>query len=163
MKNSFIFLVFFLFLIPSFSQVPGISVIQFDALEKIMSSKSDSVYVLNFWATWCKPCVEELPAFEQATKDYKGKNVKVVLICMDFKSKLKDRVIPFVKKNGLVSEVFLLNEPDYNSWIDKVDKNWSGSIPATLIVKGDAGIKKFFEQSFELTQLKSEIDKVINQ
>ncbi|MBC7389982.1 MAG: redoxin domain-containing protein [Opitutaceae bacterium] len=163
MKNSFIILLFLLFFIHSFSQVPGISVIQFDALEKIMTSKSDSVYVLNFWATWCKPCVEELPAFEQVTKDYKGKNVKVILICMDFKSKLKERVIPFVKKNGLLSEVLLLNEPDYNSWIDKVDKKWSGSIPATLIIKGDLGIRNFFEQSFEFPQLKSEIDKVINQ
>ena len=157
----------FLFLIfvsnSSFGQVPGIKVIQFDAIERLMSSKSDSVYVLNFWATWCKPCVEELPAFEQITKEYKGRNVKVLLICMDFKSKLKERVVPFVKKNGLVSDVLLLNEPDYNSWIDKIDKKWSGSIPATLILKGSTEVKNFYEQSFDYTQLKVEIDKVMNQ
>ncbi len=163
MKHTFTFSFFILTSLYFWSQVPGINVIQFDALEKIMSSKSDSVYILNFWATWCKPCVEELPAFEKITKDYKGKKVRVLLICMDFKSKLKERVIPFIKKNGLVSEVLLLNEPDYNSWIDKIDKSWSGSIPATLILKGSTTNKKFYEQTFEYTQLKSEIEKVINQ
>jgi len=144
------------------AQFPGIRVVQFDEIEKIMNSKSDTTTVLNFWATWCKPCVEELPYFEKITRDYKGQKLKVILVCMDFKSKLKERVVPFVKKNGIVSEVYLLNEPDYNAWIDKVNPKWSGSIPATLIVKGSSSSKEFYEQPFEYDQLKTEIEKVIN-
>ena len=163
MKSKFFSLVFLLFSIYSFGQIPGIKVIQFDEIQKLLSTKSDSVYVLNFWATWCKPCVEELPHFEKITRDYKGQKVKVILICMDFKSKLKERVIPFVKKNGIISEVLLLNEPDYNSWIDKINPKWTGSIPATLILKGSTATNNFYEQSFEYEQLKIATDKVINQ
>src|SRR5262245_56135521 len=90
------------------AQVP---VWKFNDLEKFWQD-NDSVLVINFWATWCKPCVKELPNFEAAREEYKGKPVKFLLVSLDFKRELDARVIPFVKTKNLLSPVVLLDEPD---------------------------------------------------
>lgn len=143
----------------SFAKAQSVQVVKFDKLQEYFSKNNDTLYVLNFWATWCKPCVEELPVFEKVNEEYKNQKVKVILISMDFKSKLDDRVIPFMKRNKITSKVLLLDEQDYNAWIDKVSPNWSGSIPATILVKASKGIKEFYERSFDYPQLKEIIDK----
>ncbi|RZK34033.1 MAG: TlpA family protein disulfide reductase, partial [Pedobacter sp.] len=99
-------------------------------LDKRIANGKDTTYVINFWATWCGPCVEELPIFERLKKEYYKTPVKVILFSMDFKSKLKSDVIPFVKKHKLKSEVYVINEADQQAFIEKVEKNWSGAIPA---------------------------------
>jgi thiol-disulfide isomerase/thioredoxin len=153
-------LLLFFFSILFFSaNAQSVEVIKYKQLEEYFIKKNDTLYVINFWATWCKPCVEELPSFEKINADYKNQKVKVILISMDFKSKLYDRVIPFVKRNKIASKVLLLDEPDYNAWIDKVSPNWSGAIPATIFVDASKGIRQFYEQSFDYAQLKETIDK----
>ncbi|RZK53341.1 MAG: TlpA family protein disulfide reductase, partial [Pedobacter sp.] len=99
-------------------------------LDKRIAKGKDTTYIINFWATWCGPCVEELPIFEKLKKEYFKTPVKVVLVSMDFKSMLKSAVIPFVKKHKLKSEVYVINEADQQAFIEKVEKNWSGAIPA---------------------------------
>ena len=156
MRSLFI-LLSFVFLYSANAQT--VNVIKFQQLEEYFNKKNDTLYVINFWATWCKPCVEELPFFEKINAEYKNQKVKVILISMDFKSKVTERVIPFVKRNKIASEVVLLDEPDYNAWIDKVSPNWSGAIPATIFVNASKGIRQFYEQSFDYAQLKETIDK----
>src|SRR5690606_6809447 len=59
--------------------------LNFEALEKkYFQKKNDSIYVINFWATWCKPCIKELPAFEKIASEYADKKVKVLLVSLDF-------------------------------------------------------------------------------
>ena len=126
-------------------------------VQKILTQKSDTTYIVNFWATWCKPCIAELPSFEQIQQKYKSQNVRVLLISMDFAKELKTRVIPFVNQRKIRSKVWLLNEPDANSWIDKVSPEWSGAIPATLIVNNFKNKKVFFEQKLEYSRLVKEL------
>ncbi len=132
----------------------------FDELERKYLLKNDDItYVLNFWATWCKPCVKELPAFEKLNSDYKDKNVKVILVSLDFPERLTTGVVPFVKKYGLESQVILLDDDDANRWIPKVSEDWSGAIPATLIVKN--GTVKFYERSFTFEELEKELKTIL--
>ncbi|HMQ49244.1 MAG TPA: TlpA family protein disulfide reductase [Saprospiraceae bacterium] len=107
----------------------------FADFEPLLHRQSDTLYVVNFWATWCKPCVEELPYFEQITQDFAGEKVKVVLVSLDFPNQIESKLIPFVEKNNLQSEVVVLLDGRYNDWIDKVSPEWSGAIPATLIYR----------------------------
>jgi thiol-disulfide isomerase/thioredoxin len=130
-------------------------------LQEIFASKESKVNVINFWATWCKPCVEELPGFETLSKIYSFKEVGVTLVSMDFISQI-DRVNQFVSKYNLVSNVVLLNEPDYNSWINKVEPSWSGALPATLIINMESGERKFFEKSMKPEELQNEINAFLN-
>ena len=130
--------------------------LNFDELEqRYLQKNNDSIYIINFWATWCKPCIKELPAFEKLASDYSDKKVKLLLVSLDFPDKLESQVIPFIKKNNIQSEVVLLDDADANSWIPKVSPQWSGAIPATVIYKKED--RKFYEQSFAFEELETEL------
>ncbi|MCB0442848.1 MAG: redoxin domain-containing protein [Flavobacterium sp.] len=130
--------------------------LNFDELEqRYLQKNNDSIYIINFWATWCKPCIKELPAFEKLASDYSDKKVKLLLVSLDFPDKLESQVIPFIKKNNIQSEVVLLDDADANSWIPKVSPQWSGAIPATVIYKKED--RKFYEQSFTFEVLETEL------
>ena len=111
----------------------NVPVIGFTELSEILSTTNDTTYVVNFWATWCIPCVKELPEFEKLNNQYINKKFKIILISLDFKKDLQTRLIPFIKDKKLSHQVYLFSEPDPNSWIPKIDPDWSGAIPATLI------------------------------
>src|SRR6476620_5629862 len=118
---------------------------KFDEFEKAVIKNDGNVYVVNFWATWCAPCIKELPYFEKLHKE--NKNVKVILVSLDSRKDLEKKLIPFVKERKMTAEVILLSDKDYNTWLDKIDKSWSGSIPATFMFSGDR--KLFAEHEFE--------------
>ena len=123
------------------------------------NSKNDTVYIFNFWATYCAPCIKELPFFDRIGHEYSGKKVKVVLVSLDFRAQVESRVIPFLKQKNIRSQVIVLSDPDANSWIDKVSPDWSGAIPATLIVKGNH--KEFFEKEFTYEEINSLTNKFL--
>lgn len=129
------------------SQSINVPIHDFKGLEHLLHFENDTTYVVNFWATWCKPCVAELPYFEQLWDDYGDKKFKVLLISLDFPQQIEKKLIPFIQKHQLKSEVWVLNDSDANSWIDKVSTKWSGSLPATLVYNRDA--REFQEKSFE--------------
>jgi len=149
-KYNILFLLVFTISQPLFAQVKLLSVNQ---LENRISQGKDTVYVVNFWATWCAPCVKELPNFEKLGMKYKNQPLKVILMSVDFKSKLNKAVIPFVEKNNLKSEVYVINEDSEQAYIDKISKNWAGSLPATLIINKQKRTRKFYEQEFTYLQL----------
>lgn len=132
-------------------------VVKFNAIDVLLHHQTDTLVMLNFWASWCKPCVKELPLFEELNKKYAEKKFKLVLVSLDFKREFESRVKPLVAENKISSEVFLLDEPDYNSWINKVDTTWSGAIPATMVIGG--GKKIFFEREFNSVD---ELENIIN-
>lgn len=135
---------------------------KYDDLEKALFKENDTLYVVNFWATWCAPCVKELPYFETYSKENSNQKVKVILVSLDFEKQKDSKLIPFLKKKKITSDVVLLLEKDYNNWLPKVNKNWSGSIPATLLIKGNK--RQFVEQEFESgNELKNYINTFINQ
>lgn len=128
----------------------------FDGLEHFLSKNNDTTYVVNFWATWCVPCVEELPHFEKLNAEYKDEKVKVLLVSLDMHKMIESRLLPFIKENNLQSDVVVLRDPDADSWIPKVDGKWTGAIPATVIYKGDK--RNFYEKSFTYEELEKEIN-----
>ncbi len=131
-----------------------IEVFDFEELQTFLSDHSDQTYVVNFWATWCKPCIKELPFFEAVQATHAGK-VKVILVSLDFPDKIETKLIPFIKKNNLKSQVVLLDDPHENEWIPRVDSSWTGAIPATLIF--NASKRRFYEGSFTEEDLKNEL------
>ena len=139
-----------------------VEVIKFSQLQEIINTEAPSIKVINFWATWCKPCIEELPYFEEIHETYAGDNLEVVLVSMDFVEDLNTKVKFFVEKKGLQSKLYLLDETDYNKIIDKIDTSWSGAIPATLIVDNRKNKKEFYERQFKEGELSQIIRTLIN-
>lgn len=126
-----------------------LSIIKFADLEK-MINKPEGIFVINFWASWCKPCVAELPTFDSLANNFRQNKVNVIFISLDFKQN-SAAVSKFIVEKNIHSKVYLLDEPDYDSWINKVSPQWSGSIPATIISNGTK--KEFYEQAFDYQML----------
>lgn len=124
----------------------------FDGFEPLLHKEDDTLRIINFWATWCKPCVKELPAFTRIAHEFSGKKVKVIFVSLDFPRQMERKLIPFVEERKL-ENVILLDDPKSNTWIPKVDESWSGAIPATLIYK--KGKRNFYESGFDYFSLKN--------
>lgn len=135
----------------------GVRVLSYDQLQPYLNLKNDTVYLVNFWATWCAPCVAELPAIGAVEKKYSGKKFKVLLVSLDVPAQLNNRLKPFVKSKKIASDIVLLDDPNQNRWIDLVDKGWSGEIPFTLIY--GKNFREIYTQSFTFNTL----DSIINQ
>lgn len=110
----------------------------------------DTTYVINFWATWCKPCIQELPAFDSLVTTASSK-VKVLLVSLDFKEDMIKKTNPFLAKNAVKAECVILDEINGNDFINKIDEKWSGAIPATLIKHGNKKI--FLEKKIHFSEL----------
>lgn len=143
----------------SYSQKPA--VIKITDLETRLAKGEDTTFIVNFWATWCKPCVEELPDFEKINKEYAGKKVKVLLVSMDFSEDLDKKVVPFIKKKELKSEIVLLDEVNGNYFIPRVHGSWTGAIPATLIKNSAKGVNEFYEKKISYELMKERLEKIL--
>lgn len=102
-------------------------------LKNLFEQKNDSTYVINFWATWCKPCVKELPYLEKLNVAFKDQKVRVILVSLDFDTDVETKLKSFVEENKLQSDVIAFINGDYNSWIGEIEDAWDGAIPATII------------------------------
>ena len=131
----------------------------FSMLEPRLQTQSDTTYIVNFWATWCKPCVAELPHFMDVADTYKDEKVKLLYVSLDFKKQIDSKLRPFLAEGKLKGEVVAITDHDFNGWIDKVSPSWQGSIPATLIFNKDK--REFFESSFTYKELEKELKKYL--
>lgn len=159
--NAFFFQIALLYiLVPGFSSTekpdPDFKIISFEEFEALTSADSEKLRIYNFWATWCAPCIREMPHFEQASKD--NPELELVFISMD-DGRRPERVTSFMERKDIQSPVYLLNDVDFNSWIDKVDKSWTGAIPATLFILPD-GKRRFHEGEMEASELQNLIDQL---
>lgn len=141
----------------------GLSIPSYDfkTFKPFLEHNNDTTYVVNFWATWCQPCVAELPHFERIDSESKNQKIKVILVSLDMKKQVESNLIPFIQKKNLQSQVIHLSDPDANAWISQVDSTWSGAIPATVIYNKNK--RKFYEQSFTYDALQNEIKLFNNQ
>lgn len=131
--------------------VEALSFMEFQNL--IKSNNQNKLYIYNFWATWCKPCVEEIPHFESLAMTYPEK-VKVIFVSLDNPAKIQEKVQPFVKEKGITSEVILLKNFG-DEQIAAINKDWDGAIPASLFVNHQKGVNDFRQQSFTAEELKT--------
>ncbi|UKJ05888.1 TlpA family protein disulfide reductase [Solitalea lacus] len=145
---------FIILLQTCFASAQQVKPVKVNELNQRISGGKDTTFVINFWATWCAPCVKEIPHFAELQKEFKTEKLKVILVSMDFKSKLESIVIPFVQQKNIPLEIFLLDEKDQGVAIDKIDPTWSGALPATLIVNNSKSVRNFYERDFTYDELK---------
>jgi thiol-disulfide isomerase/thioredoxin len=135
-------------------------IIRFEEFEKLMNQKDDVLYVVNFWATWCGPCVSELPDFMQVNNQLAERNdYKMILVSLDDKRGLASEVIPFLNEHQITADVYLLDDVKrMNYWMPKVHRGWSGSIPATVFYRNGKRLQFVEKQLY-----KKELFEIINQ
>jgi len=143
------------------SETRQVNFIKIPELEEILNNSEDCLYVINFWATWCPPCVQELPHFEKIAKEFDSSRVKFILISVDFPSQAEKQLEPFLKKNNITLPVSAMMETDSNLWIEKVDPEWQGDIPATLFLNNARKIRKFNAGILDYQELKNIINNLL--
>lgn len=134
-------------------------VYDFEGLKPLLNKNDGKTYIINFWATWCKPCIEEMPYFEKTYAEQKENGVELVYVSLDMPSMWKSRLEPFVAKKKLKGKVVILDDPKMNDWIPQIDEDWGGGIPATLIYNGKDRV--FFEKGFTYEELNEELSKFL--
>lgn len=140
---------------------PKPPIVKVEELKKMYENKSDTVYIINFWATWCVPCVQEMPDFEKITAEYDSAKVKVIFVSLDFADDYDKKLLPFIHKHDIKSAVVLLDETNANYFIPLIEDRWSGTIPATLIIRNDKNAKEFYGMKLEYEFLKKRLDELL--
>ncbi|MES3018742.1 MAG: TlpA disulfide reductase family protein [Bacteroidota bacterium] len=130
-----------------------VKLLSVDQLELRLDRGKDTTYVVNFWATWCGPCLKEMPHFEKLQAEFADQKLKVLFVSIDNLSKLKSAVVPLAKRLKLKNEVFLLNEKDPQVYLERIDKKWSGALPASIFVNKVRGKREFYEKEFTYAEL----------
>lgn len=125
------------------------------------SKQTDTIYVINFWATFCKPCVAEIPDFIKITDKYKNQKVKLLLVSLDLPSFYPSKIASFATKNKFHADIVWLDETNADIFCPMIDPKWSGAIPATIIVNARTGFKKFFEEEMNAVKLEKELKQVM--
>lgn len=139
----------------SFLSVKPVQKVKVDSLIRRVHAVNDTTYIVNFWATWCAPCVKELPVFDTIDNKFAGRPVKVILVSLDFPKDLPGKLPQFIEKKSIKQEVLFLDEVYENEWIPKVDSTWQGNIPATWIVNQNKGYNRFLPREVKVPELDS--------
>ena len=128
---------------------------------KYFNKDNDTVYVVNFWATFCKPCVAEIPYFISTCNKYKDRKVKLLLVSLDLPDYFPAKIRAFAKKRKFNTSIAWLNETNADIFCPMIDKKWSGAIPATIIVNNKTGLRQFFEDEMSREQFESVLSKAV--
>jgi thiol-disulfide isomerase/thioredoxin len=154
MKRIFFTGLIFLFV----AHVKGqeIKKVKITELEKIIT-ESKTPLIINFWATWCKPCLEEIPYFQKEVQAFAKDSVQLILVSVDYNEEFPKGIAATAKKRKIIVPILWLDETNADYFCPKVDSKWSGSVPATLFINNKTGHRKFFEGQLSKEKLKEEI------
>lgn len=130
-----------------------VKLMKLDELMQLVEEDSDKLRVINFWASWCGPCIKELPYFDAINTKT---DVEVYLISLDFVQD-REKAERMIQKSRIESPAYLLDEKDYDKYITRINSDWSGAIPATLFVDS-SGRKVFHEKAFEKAELEQIVE-----
>ncbi len=131
-------------------------------VEQYIADSRDEVLVINFWATFCKPCVAEIPFFISTVEKYKSSKVSLLLVSLDLPSFYPKKIASFVKKNRFKTAIAWLDETNADYFCPKIDNTWSGSIPATLVINKKTGFRKFAEEEMSRETFEAIIKQAIS-
>jgi len=110
-----------------------------------MISESRHPLLINFWATWCKPCVEELPSLIREVKAHAADSIELILVSLDDKENYPGKLRDFIRNRNYEGTFLWLDETNADYFCPVIDTSWSGAIPATLFLNKKNAYRKFVE------------------
>jgi thiol-disulfide isomerase/thioredoxin len=149
-----------LFLLTVMLHAQQIKKMKIDELQHYIS-QCDHPLIVNFWATFCGPCMREMPYFQTITEKYKNEKVELLLISLDLPSYYPAKISSFTKEKNITAQVVWLDETNADYFCPKIDKKWSGGIPSSLFINNKKNYSQFFERQLTDLQMEQEIKKLL--
>jgi thiol-disulfide isomerase/thioredoxin len=157
MKKLYSLLCFLtLYFISAAQEIPKWKVDQLDTYIK----NTNKPTIINFWATFCKPCIEEIPYLQKLVNKYKSSGVQLLLVSLDF-PEAYEKIKPFATKRGITEPIVFLDETNADLFCPKIDQSWSGAIPASLFINPATGYRVFFEEQLTKSKVEAKIKSMI--
>jgi thiol-disulfide isomerase/thioredoxin len=122
---------------------------------------TDSVLVINFWATFCKPCIGELPYMQSISEKLKDKRVSILLVSLDLPEAYPVTINNFAKAGSYTAPIVWLNETNADYFCPKIDQAWSGAIPTTLFINRKKGYRKLVQEQMDKERFERELKKAL--
>jgi len=148
----------------SFCQKAGeivVETINVEKIDEVLSNRNGKPLLINVWATWCVPCREEFPDLVNLSEKYKTK-IDIVGISVDFPEEIDSKVIPFLEKHNAGFTNFIVDAKDPEDFINLLNKEWSGAIPATFLYDKNGKQLKYLVGKTDLDGFDKMISSVIN-
>jgi thiol-disulfide isomerase/thioredoxin len=156
---KFFFLASYLLLLTSFAFTQTVRKVKITEVEAYINN-SDHPLVVNCWATWCAPCVEEIPYFMETVKKYSDQKVELLLISLDFAKSYPTKIQELIKKNHFDATFFWLNETNADYFCPKIDPKWDGTLPSTVFINNKTGYRQFYGRPMTDRQIALEVSKL---
>ena len=140
---------------------PEIHLINKAGLEKLINQRNDRILLINVWATWCNPCREEFPDLVSLFDEYENRDVDIVGISVDYPDEIDSKILPFLQSQQVNFPVYLQNFEKQEDFINFLNTDWSGALPASFVYDTAGELKLFLlgKQSYEelVTAIESEL------
>jgi thiol-disulfide isomerase/thioredoxin len=117
----------------SSTSIPPVTRLSFDQLTTYVGQQQGKPLLVNFWATWCEPCVEELPDLIELYHAHHKEGLEMVGFSVDFPEQTDTVVKTFIKAHNIPYPVYVANPDDQDVLINHFSKKWSGAVPATFL------------------------------
>jgi thiol-disulfide isomerase/thioredoxin len=140
---------------------PAAQLIDPAGLGKLLAARRGSVVVLNLWATWCVPCLREIPDLVALEKEFAQRGVSLVGLGMDDPGALAEQVEPFRRKNFPAFRTWLRSEPDMDALVSVVDPAWNEILPTTYLIGRDGKVARKIQGKRTLEQFRELILEVL--
>ncbi len=157
-----VFSILFLFFLCSNVDGQNVKKVKIDALESYINS-SDHPLVISFWATWCAPCLHEIPWLQDAVEKQREKKVEYLLVSLDFTEAYPKKIVHFIKQRNFNATFFWLDETNADHFCPKIDEKWSGGIPANLFVNNKTNYRKFIGRQLTERQAIAETELLVKE
>ena len=131
-------------------QIPKWSI---DDLTRFIQQEKKPV-IINLWATFCKPCVAEIPYFLRITDSVAGDKVDILLLSLDLANDYPKKISEFAAARGFKKPIAWLNETDANVFGPKIDSTWTGAVPSSIFINPRTGYRKFYEGELSPAQFR---------
>ena len=140
------------------AEAPAIDLPRFKAneLSEILRRHAGKVVLVDFWASWCEPCIEAFPSLIAWQKKHGGDGLVIVSVATDRASNRK-AVIDVIAKFEPPFEFFLLDAPDYDAFVRGVSEQWDGGVPAVFLYGRTGALRHYFGAAHEPAEIEGAI------
>jgi len=141
--------------------LPPVAVISVDQLRQLIRSDSGNVVLVNAWATWCKPCIEELPRLAELSREYAGKPLTIILVSADEADLALTSVKEVLTDAGIVLQTYLVSGSGDEYFINSMSPKWSGALPTTFLYDRKGVLRKMMTGKQSYSKFSAEVDTLL--